>query len=207
MRITCLVAFTVTVGASSLTALAQPAQGTAEVKAPDPTEAITRLREELIDSFNKGDLDRLLSHLSPDVVVTWQDGSVCHTPAEVRAYYNRMMAGPSPVVKTVTASPVVDGRQVHDGWAVSWGHMNDHFELTDGKKLDMDSRFTATISRDGEAWKVSSFHASTDTFANPVLGLAIRRTATWVGAGAGGAGLVIGCILGAVISRRTRTAA
>jgi ketosteroid isomerase-like protein len=184
---------------------ARPTLGQGQpVKAADPTEAITRLREELIDSFNKRDLDRLISHLSSDVVITWQDGTACHTPAEVRAYYNKMMSGPSPIVKTVSAAPVVDGREVHDNWAVSWGHMNDHFELNSGEKLDFDSRFTATISRDGDVWKVSSFHLSTNTFANPVLKLAVSRTAMWAGGGGVVGGLIVGLLVGVAVGRKRK---
>src|SRR3954466_14584639 len=62
---------------------------------PDPTRAIGLLREELVEGFNKGEVDRLLSHLDPDVVVTWQNAEVCRGPAAVKAFYERMMVGPN----------------------------------------------------------------------------------------------------------------
>src|SRR5688572_33484777 len=73
----------------------------------DATAAITQLREGLIDSFVKADIDRLLTFLDPDVVVTWQNAEVCRGPEAVRAYYQRMMTGPSRVVREVKASPEV----------------------------------------------------------------------------------------------------
>ena len=76
------------------------------------TQAIGLLRQELIDSFNKGDLDRLLSHLDPDVVITWQNGEVCRGPTAVRAYYDKMMKGPDRRVEKVSADPKVDDRHV-----------------------------------------------------------------------------------------------
>ena len=39
----------------------------------DAMTAITTLREGLIDSFVKADIDRLLTFLDPDVIVTWQN--------------------------------------------------------------------------------------------------------------------------------------
>jgi hypothetical protein len=45
-------------------------QTTRAVTDADPIIAINLLRGELVDSFNKGDVDRLLSHLDPDVVIT-----------------------------------------------------------------------------------------------------------------------------------------
>src|SRR5689334_21757485 len=120
------------------------AQTTQPVSDEDPLQAINHLRTELVDAFNKGDDDRLLSHLDPDVVVTWQNGEVCRGPQAVRAYYNKMMTGPDKRVEKVSADPKVDDRHVYGDWAVSWGKMNDHFVLTDGSQLALDSRFTAT---------------------------------------------------------------
>src|SRR4029079_5669547 len=105
----------------------RPAAAPTAVSADDPTQAIGQLRQELIDSFSKGDLDRLLSPLDPDVVITWQNGEVCRGPAAVRAYYDKMMKGPERRVEKVSADPKVDDRHVYGDWAVSWGSMNDHF--------------------------------------------------------------------------------
>src|SRR5947207_3874909 len=73
----------------------------------DATQAITRLREGLIDSFTKGDIDRLLTYLDTNVVVTWQNGEVCQGPGEVRAYYQKMMKGDHPVLREIGANPEV----------------------------------------------------------------------------------------------------
>jgi uncharacterized protein (TIGR02246 family) len=172
------------------------------VTADDPTQAIGLLRQELIDSFNKGDLDRLLSHLDPDVVITWQNGEVCRGPAAVRAYYDKMMKGPDRRVEKVSADPKVDDRHVYGDWAVSWGSMNDHFTLTDGSELAMNSRFTATIARRGDAWKVTSFHASVNAFDNPILGYAAKKAGTWSLVIGAALGLLIGAVGGMLIARR-----
>src|SRR5215207_7681082 len=123
--------------AAAATAPTTTSAAAASVSTADPTEAITLLRQELIDSFNKGDLDRLLSHLDPDVVITWQNAEVCRGPGDVRAYYAKMMTGPERRVEKVSSDPKVDGRHVYGDWAVSWGRMNDHFVLTDGSDFNM----------------------------------------------------------------------
>ena len=158
-----------------------------------------------MDSFNKGEVDRLLSHLDPDVVVTWQNGEVCRGPQAVRAFYERMMVGPDRVVRRISCNPTVDDRHVYDGaWAVSWGNMHDEFELNDGSSFRFDSRFTATIARRGDAWKVVAFHASVNAFDNPILGIAARKVGTWAGAGGGVAGLAVGAIIGLILGKRRR---
>src|SRR5271170_5820413 len=104
------------------TALAATAQVSAPAN-PEAEQAITRLREGLVDSFNHGDMDRLLTYLDTNAVVTWQNGEVCEGAAAVKAYYDRMMKGDHPVVSKVTADPKVLGRHIQGGWAVSWGDL------------------------------------------------------------------------------------
>jgi ketosteroid isomerase-like protein len=179
-----------------------PAVAPAQAAATDTEadQAITKLREGLVDSFNKGDMDRLLSYLDTNAVVTWQNGEVCEGPAAVKAYYERMMKGDHPVVSKVTADPKVLGRHVQGDWAVSWGSLNDQFVLTDGRELPLNSRFTATVVKRGDRWLVSAFHVSVNAFDNPIMALAIKKILMIAGIG----GLVIGGILGAVIMKMLR---
>jgi hypothetical protein len=166
----------------------------------DAMTAITTLREGLIDSFVKADIERLLTFLDPEVIVTWQNAEVCRGPEAVRAYYQRMMTGPNRVVREVKAAPEVAGRQVYDDWAISWGNLRDHFVLTDGSDLPFNTVFTATIAKHGDRWLVRGFHASVNAFENPVLGLAIKKVAWRVGLGA----LVLGVVIGLILARTFR---
>jgi ketosteroid isomerase-like protein len=168
----------------------------------DATAAITALRTGLVDSFVKGDIDRLLTYLDPDVVVTWQNGEVCKGPEAVRAYHQRMMTGEGRVVKSITADPEILGRHVDTDWAVSWGNLHDDFTLADGTHLPLNTLFTATIARRGDQWLVTGFHASVNAFDNPILALALRKTAIWTGFGAGLVGLVLGVVLTRLLARR-----
>jgi ketosteroid isomerase-like protein len=177
--------------------------GPARVATAAETEAdqeITKLREGLLDSFNHGDMDRLLTYLDTNVVVTWQNGEVCEGPAAVKAYYERMMKGDHPVVLKVSADPKVLGRHVQGDWAVSWGNLNDHFVLTDGRDLPLNSRFTATEVKRGDHWVVSAFHVSVNAFDNPILALALKKTVMYGAVG----GLIIGAVFGAALVRLLR---
>ena len=165
-------------------------------------KAITHLREGLIDSFNKGDIDRLLTFLDTNAVVTWQNGEVCEGTAAVKAYYDKMMKGDHPVVSKVTSEPKVLGRHIQGDWAVSWGELNDHFLLADGRDLPLNSHFTATIAKRGDAWKVAAFHASVNAFNNPITAVAVRKISLVAGIG----GIVTGVIVGLVIASLFRRA-
>jgi ketosteroid isomerase-like protein len=164
--------------------------------------AITALREGLVSSFRKGDIDTLLTHLSPDVVVTWQNGEVCRGTEAVRAFHVKMMSGEKRIVKEIQSSPEILGRQVYGDWAVSWGNLHDHFLLMDGSDLPFNSVFTATVAKRGDRWLVTAFHVSVSAFENPVLGTAVKKSALWSGIGAG----VLGVLGGLIIGRRCRKA-
>lgn len=180
----------------ALVCVSSPAPAQVGTSADSEVEkAITQLREGLVDSFNHGDMDRLLTYLDTNAVVTWQNGEVCEGTAAVKAYYERMMKGDHPVVSKVTAEPKVLGRHIQGDWAVSWGDLNDHFVLTDGRELPLNSHFTATIARRGDRWLVSAFHVSVNAFDNPVMVLAVKKISLLMGIG----GLVAGCLVGAVV--------
>jgi len=163
-------------------------------------QAITRLREGLVDSFNHDDIDKLLTYLDANAVVTWQNGEVCEGTEAVKAYYQRMMKGEHPVVSKVTADPKILGRHLQGDWAVSWGLLNDHFVLNDGRDLPLNSRFTATIVRRGDEWKVAAFHVSVNAFDNPIMMLAVKKIALIVG----GVGSLLGLIIGVIVMRLLR---
>ena len=164
---------------------------------PEVEQEITKLREGLVDSFNHGDIDRLLTFLDTNAVVTWQNGEVCEGTAAVKAYYDRMMKGDHPVVVKVTSDPKVLGRHIQSDWCVSWGDLNDHFTLSDGRDLPLNSHFTATIAKRGDHWMVSAFHVSVNAFDNPITVLAVKKV-SWV---VGIAGLIAGILLTAIVVR------
>src|SRR6185436_4930317 len=104
------------------------------------------------------------------------------------------------VVSKITADPKVLGRHVQGDWAISWGNLNDHFILTDGRELPLNSHFTATIAKRGDHWLVSAFHVSVNAFENPIMALAIKKISVIAGIG----GLIIGGLMGAFIVSRLR---
>jgi hypothetical protein len=76
--------------------------------------------------------------------------------------------------------------------------------LTDGRDFAVDTRWTAMLVKKGRRWLVAGFHASTNMFDNPVLHIAIRRTALWVGLVVGVGGLAAGFVAARLLRRRQR---
>jgi hypothetical protein len=172
----------------------------------DPAhEELRALMREVLADYNAGDLDKLIATLDDNVVVTWQNGKVNVGPKAVKEYILEMTKGPKRIVEKSTIEPEADelSHLYNDGkTAIAWGKSRDHYVLTDGTEFDQDTRWSATAIKKGAQWKAASIHISTNMFDNPILHLAIRRTATWVGGLAGGGSLLLGLIGGYFIFRK-----
>lgn len=182
----------------SKSAVAQP---DASVPATDRTT--TRFCEALMGGFNNGDIAPLLTLLDTNSVVTWQNGDVSQGPIGVKTYYDKMTKGDHATVRKVTSEPKVLGRKVQGDWVISWGELNDHFILNDGRDLPLNSRFTATLAKREDGWKVYAFQASVNAFSNPITAMAVKRISLIAGIG----GIITGAIVGLVIAslfRRTK---
>ena len=136
-------------------------------------------------AVNQNDLDALLPLLDKNVIVTWMNGEVSRGPEGVRAYYDRMMKGDKRIVESVTINPEVDElTHLYGDTGVAFGSSRDHFKLTDGRDFEVLSRSSATLVLADGKWRIANFHASANVFDNPILWIAVKQTALWVGIGA-----------------------
>ena len=164
-------------------------------------DELRALRDELATAVNRNDLPGILRCLHPDVVVTWQNAEVSRGRDGVKAYYERMLTGPSRVVESFAVQPVVDELTIlhGDDTGIAFGRSQDHFVLKGGLDFTLDGRWSATLVRHEGRWVVASFHASTNLFDNVLLRLE-QRLKWWVGA----IGLLLGLVLGVLWGRRRR---
>lgn len=154
-------------------------------------DELRALRADMERALNERDLDGLMKHLDEQVVFTTMNSDVARGPAAIKAYFQKMLEGPGAVVQTVKSHFEADDLSIlHDrATAVAFGHSDDHYTLTDGTAFDVKARWSTTLLRKAGAWKIASFHYSTNVFDNPILG-AQRRILLL-----GGAGLAAVCAL------------
>lgn len=164
-------------------------------------DELRAFRAGLLEAMNKGDVERELTYFHPNAVVTWHNAEVSRGRDGVRAYLKRMLQGPASVVASYRAEVAVDELTILYGndVGISFGSALEHFEMTDGRKLDLPARWSATLVKAGDKWLIASLHASDNLFDNPVLASA-RRLIFW----AGGAALLAGLVLGLALGRRGR---
>ncbi|MBV9492682.1 MAG: nuclear transport factor 2 family protein [Acidobacteria bacterium] len=175
--------------------------------APNPDEpvhqALRQLKATMAKALNERDLNTIVANVTPNVVFTTMNGDVCHGPAEIRAYFDKMLNAPGHIVKNLTVSFEADAlTDLHGGdTGIAYGSSNDHYELTNGQVFDIHGRWSCTLVKEGDRWLIANFHYSANVFDNPILNKT-KQWATWAAVGAA----IVALLVGFFVGRRTRRA-
>jgi ketosteroid isomerase-like protein len=192
-------------------AWAQPDSSTptpaAATVAPSDTAAVhdelRRMRDEMLAAWDRRDIDRVLAHVDPNVVVTWQNGEVSRGPDAIRRFYKEMFEGEGSILSNLKSTLTVDDLSILHGpdTAIAFGSIHDEFTfkrplastaaIGAGNTLALTSRWTATVVRKAGEWKLASYHVSANVFSNPVQDLAVKAASR--------VGGIVGFVIGAVI--------
>jgi uncharacterized protein (TIGR02246 family) len=134
-------------------------------------EELRGLRATMERALNERDLDTIVANVTDDVLFTTMNGDVVRGPAQIREYFEKMLAGPDAVVETVTSSFVADDLSmlVEDDVAIAFGYSDDQYVLKNGMDFQVRARWSATMVRRDDRWLIANFHYSTNMFDNPVL--------------------------------------
>jgi len=179
---------------------AQPTAAIANNSSSEVDAELKVLREGMVSAFKKRDFETLLTFVTSDIIVTWQNGEVTKGKDELRAYNERMLVGPTSVVSEVDGDPEIQGRKFFDDHVISVGNMRDSFTLrATGEKLPLNSRFSALVVKENGRYLLSGLHLSVNAFDNPILAgaVGIYKSLAW------GVGLV-GLLVGFLVGRRSR---
>lgn len=172
--------------------------------AEDPAhQALRNLKTTMEKALNERNLDAIVANVDPNVVFTTMNGDVCRGPAQIRAYFHKMLNAPGHIVKDVKVSFEVDALTTLYGGdtGIAYGSSRDHYELTDGGTFDINGRWTATMVRSGDRWVIGSFHYSANVFENPITAR-LKQLVWQVGIGSALLGLVIGYFGVRLLARR-----
>jgi ketosteroid isomerase-like protein len=165
---------------------------------------LRNMRDEMMAAFQARDIDALLKHLHPNVVVTWQNAEVSRGRDGVRQFYQKMMEGEVSRVKNVTADLVVDELSIifGDDTAIAFGTLNENFELRSGLSFNLANRWTATAVREQGQWQLVAFQVSTNMFENGLQDRLLQWNAIKSGGIALPVGVVVGLAIASVLRRR-----
>jgi uncharacterized protein (TIGR02246 family) len=143
------------------------------------------LRDAIMEAWNKRDIDAVLTHVDPNVVVTWQNGEVNRGPEAIRKFYKEMLEGDGRIISNIASKLRVDDLSVLHGedTAIAFGSIHDDISFNKsvaaksigaGDAIALDSRWTATLVRKAGEWKLASYHVSSNLFSNPVTDLEVK---------------------------------
>lgn len=197
LRFLCLLAISVGV-------VAQPPVATmgADPHAEDRKHLLD-IFHEVEGSINSQSLDRMVKQLDPNATVVWGNGEVSRGPAEVLAYYDRMVKGKDRILTKYLTSAKLSGpaRFLGNGdVAVADGTMEDEYFPTIRGPFKLSSKWTTTAAKINGEWKVISLHLSANVFNNVLLDEAKAALMYTGGGGLVGGGL-IGWFLGRWIKK------
>jgi uncharacterized protein (TIGR02246 family) len=168
-------------------------------------QALRAIKNDMEQALNARDLDKLLSHVHPNVVFTTMNNDVRVGKDSIRAYYDQMMNGPDRVVQKITAKFEVDElTRLYGNTGVAQGSSTDHYVLTDGTDIVVHGRWTCTLVKEGDRWLIAAFHYSTNVFDNPVLDKVKSAAMTFGGIASVGM-LLVGFVIGRFTARRKAT--
>lgn len=137
-------------------------------------DALRAVRDQAVAAVNKADFAALKSLMDERIVFTPMNAEVCHGPAEVQAYFDKMLKGPDPIVKAMKISSVEVDRltDLYQGTTgVASGTCTGEYSLKGGMQFTIVNRWSSTLVKEGNSWKIASIHFSSNVFDNPILDL------------------------------------
>jgi ketosteroid isomerase-like protein len=155
-------------------------------------------------AINSGNYDAMLPVLSKDVRSTTITQEVMSGHEQVSAYFKHWF-GPGGFLKKLNMTFTADALtelSPDKTWGVVRGSGMERYTLADGRQYDMPTRWTATVVKEADGkWRLRTIHFGTNFLDNPILTEAKRAVVKYA-AIAGGAGLVLGGLLGFLLGRR-----
>jgi ketosteroid isomerase-like protein len=139
--------------------------------------ALRTLRDQAVDAINRQDFARLRECLNAPFVFTTIDQTVLTSPEEITAYYDRIFRqGKYPIAKmTIDVEADIPTRFLGPDIGYCHGSAKNRYELLNGMKVTIDSRWSALVSRHEGTWKVDMIHASVNFLDNPVIAMIQQR--------------------------------
>jgi ketosteroid isomerase-like protein len=157
-------------------------------------------------AINSGNYDAMLPVLSKDIRATTITQETMSGHAEVSAYFKRWF-GPGGFLKKLNMTFTADALtelSADKTWGIVRGSGMEQYTLSDGRRYDMTTRWTATVVKEADGvWRLRTIHIGTNFLDNPILSDAKRAVGKYA-AMAGGGGVVLGLLLGFLLGRRKK---
>jgi hypothetical protein len=178
---------------------AQDPAAPAPASASTATADLSALQASVLAALNARDYTKLLPQLTPGVVITFQNSEVARGRDGVKTLLEQNTKGPGGMVQNFRIDAKADDtpKSYGESTAVITGSATETFLMANGKNLELDGRWTATVVREEGQWRLAALHTSADIFTNPMIE-ATKKAGTMASV----ASLLIGLVVGWVLGRR-----
>ncbi len=134
-------------------------------------DKLRALKTVMEKAMNYGDIETIVANVSDDIVFTTMNDDVVRGKEAIREYFTVMMKGPDRRVESVKSSFKVDDLSIFYGsdTAIAYGSTDDKYNLADGTEFTIHARWSTTMVKIENKWKIASFHYSANIFDNPIL--------------------------------------
>ncbi len=135
-------------------------------------QALRDLKKNVVDAINGQDIDTLLTYFSKPFAFTTVTQEVLTDEKAVKDFYHRMLKSEDSPIKALTVAPEADILTyfLSDTAGYCYGTSKDTYTLrSNDRKIEINSRWTAVVVKEGNAWKISVVHLGVDFVDNPII--------------------------------------
>jgi len=162
--------------------------------------ALRQMLADIQDGLNQRDFSKIKPHLDDKIIITFLNAELTKGISGAEQYMNKIFEGAGAILKGYSTNATVDQPAIFYGnTAVAAGHTIDSFKFSDGLGIDLNTRWSTTVVKEGEKWKIIALHFSANIFNNPFLAQA-RNSNLYFGI----AGLVLGLLVILVVAKLKR---
>jgi len=155
--------------------------------------------EDIREKLNhKDQLTSIVPYFDKQAIITFYDARTVIGQDGLTGYINHMVTGPNPVLKNykIQGSEAIPATIYPNNTAIAYGWIKNRFDFVTGDSIDVDGRWTATLLKENNTWKIITLHFSTNLWNNPLITALEHKIIFFVLVS-----LVIGIIVGYVFDR------
>ena len=134
-------------------------------------EQLRQLLKTAQEAVNTDRPELLEAHLHEDYVITVMNQEVVTKDWPLKQLFHEWFKKPDAVLKSLRTAPTASIKtNIYGGrFGFCYGTSADTFELNDGRSFTFDSKWTATMIKEGEQWKLLALHVGVDPIENPLI--------------------------------------
>ena len=123
------------------------------------------------EAVNSDRPELLEAHLHPDYVITVMNQELVTKDHPLEQLFHDWFKKPGAILKSLRIAPEATiETKIYDGrFGIVYGTSVDTYQLSDDREFSFDSKWTATVIKQGDEWKLLALHVGVDPIENPLI--------------------------------------